>query len=125
MDWLADHLAPAAAAISSGAVGAAVIDDDLVDQITRYLADHPADGRFLVRTPDHHADSTSPLRRSTGPRAVGELLLDRVKSSKFQPLAPLDDRGPISTAIRGEISNNPDTLGSSDRHQLYPLLCIP
>jgi hypothetical protein len=32
---------------------------------------------------------------------------DRVKSSKFQPLSPADDRGPISTAIRGRNQHNP------------------
>src|SRR6266850_2237837 len=44
------------------AVSTAVVhDDDLVDEVARYLADDAADGCLLVQRRDHHADPHSPL----------------------------------------------------------------
>src|SRR5215470_6549842 len=55
--WLSDHTGAGAGGDLPSAVSTAIVhDDDLIDEVPRYLADDAADGCLLVQRRDHHAD---------------------------------------------------------------------
>jgi Tetracyclin repressor-like, C-terminal domain len=68
--------------------------------------DPKRNARALARFLTSSAQGLSVMARAS-PDRTWVSCYDRVKSSKFQPLSPLDDRGPISTAIRGRNQHNP------------------